>query len=446
MSALIRTLTELKKYPTAVIGLILIALLIITSVYAVIAIPYSEAIKLWRDVEVWRYAPKNARPAWVNWFTGKKLPENIILKSAQMPETKTVEAYPGFVDIFYEFEFDYQYDDFPQELSLFFNAKYESNKPHLFITWHKPNGETVELPDISVKQQDAYRISLDTTLERKLGNSPEVALLSDSKDKASPKVLKGTYKLEIEAMFFEEDNPNLDVEFISYGKVYGFAGTDDKRRDMTVALLWGAPIALAFGLLAAVGSTMTTMIIAAIAIWYGRWVDALIRRLTEVNMIIPLLPFLIMIGVTRGRSIWLMLGCVILLNIFGGGIMTYRSMFLQIKEAGYIEAARAYGASGLRIVFKYMIPKVIPVLVPQFVSLVPAFVFLEATLALLGLGDPVLPTWGKLLSDAYQNGAVYKGYYYWVFQPAGLLMVTGLGFAMLGYALDRIFNPRLRGL
>ena len=93
-----------------------------------------------------------------------------------------------------------------------------------------------------------------------------------------------------------------------------------------------------------------------------------------------------------------------------------------------------------------MIPRMIPLLIPGLVSSIPAFVFLEATLAVLGLGDPVLPTWGKIINDAWSNGALYKGYYYWILEPAVLLMVTGLGFAMLGFALDRIFNPRLRGM
>jgi peptide/nickel transport system permease protein len=91
-----------------------------------------------------------------------------------------------------------------------------------------------------------------------------------------------------------------------------------------------------------------------------------------------------------------------------------------------------------------MIPRILPVLIPTFVTLIPTFVFLEASLALLGLGDPVLPTWGKILNDAQGQSALYHGYYYWVVAPAILLMLTGLGFAMLGFALDRIFNPRLR--
>ena len=90
--------------------------------------------------------------------------------------------------------------------------------------------------------------------------------------------------------------------------------------------------------------------------------------------------------------------------------------------------------------------KIATVLIPSFVTLIPSFVFLEASLSVLGLGDPLLPTWGKVMNDAYTNGALYKGMYYWVLEPAVLLMLTGLGFATVGFALDRIFNPRLREL
>ncbi|MCX6068080.1 MAG: ABC transporter permease, partial [Chloroflexi bacterium] len=194
----------------------------------------------------------------------------------------------------------------------------------------------------------------------------------------------------------------------------------------------------------ALGSTATTMVIAAAGAWYGGWVDELIQRVTEINLVLPFLPILIMIGTFYSRSIWLMLGATILLSIFGGGIKTYRAMFIQVKESPYIEAARAYGASDLRIIIRYLSPRLVPTLIPQLVTLIPSYVFLEATLAVLGLGDPVLPTWGKVISDARSNGALYGGLYYWVLEPAILLMVAGLAFALLGFALDRIFNPRLR--
>ena len=91
-----------------------------------------------------------------------------------------------------------------------------------------------------------------------------------------------------------------------------------------------------------------------------------------------------------------------------------------------------------------MIPKVIPVLLPQFVMIIPTFVFIEATVAVLGLGDLHLPTLGKVIYDAHANAAIYNGHYYWMVQPGILLLAMGIGFAMVGYTLDRVFNPRLR--
>jgi peptide/nickel transport system permease protein len=224
------------------------------------------------------------------------------------------------------------------------------------------------------------------------------------------------------------------------------AGTDHRRRDLTIALLWGTPIALMFGLVAAVGTTVLTMVISGVGVWYGGWLDELIQRITEVNLILPVLPILIMVGTFYNRSIWTMLGVIILLGIFGGAIKTNRAIFLQVKQSPYIEAAQAYGAGNSRIIFSYLIPRIIPLLIPAFVIQIPAFVFLEASLAVLGLGDPTIPTWGKIINDANSNGALYGGLYYWVLQPSILLMVTGLAFAMVGYSLDRIFNPRLRGM
>jgi peptide/nickel transport system permease protein len=259
-----------------------------------------------------------------------------------------------------------------------------------------------------------------------------------------PTIVNGQYELQIDAIAFEE-NSTVNAEFIVYGEVYGWAGTDHRRRDLTIPLLWGTPIALAFGLLAAFGTTITTMIIAAFGAWYGGWVDEIIQRITEVNLVLPFIPILIMIGTFYSKSIWTILTAVILLGIFGGGIKNYRAIFLQIKEAPYIEAARAYGASNTRIIMTYLVPRIIPLLIPQLVILIPSNVFLEASLALFNLGDPILPTWGKVIQDGIANGALLQGQYYWILEPSIILMITGLAFAMVGFSMDRIFNPRLRG-
>ena len=342
------------------------------------------------------------------------------------------------------FEFDYQYDGFPAELSLFFTSTFTTARPNVEITWITPDGREILMQNLTIRASESYRISQDTRLPRRLnGAHPEKGLFADP---ANPdKVLKGTYRLVVGCLTFEPGS-NIEATFILYGKLHGFAGTDHLRRDIGVALLWGAPVALSVGLVVAVGTSLSTMCLAACAVWFGGWIDWIIRRLNQIVMIIPLLPILIMIGLFYSRSIIVMMGVTALLGIFGSGILTYRSMFLQTKTAGYIEAARAYGAGSFRIIFRYLIPKVVPVLIPGFVTQVPSYVFLEATLAVLGLGDKDLPTWGKLLNDAYSEGALLTGHFYWVVEPAVLLILTGFGFAMVGFALDRIFNPRLRGL
>ncbi len=447
MRSLKRTLAEILHYPSAIAGLIIVFLLIVLAIYTVIAIPYQEAIRLWRGgEEVWQEYPKMAAPVWQNWFTRTKLAETIVLSTQDEEVSKTVQAISAdMTDIEIEIPFKYTYDTFPQELALYLTAKYKQKQPHVSIIWVTPDGREITLSDFSVQQSQSYRISQDTRLQRRLsGMKPEQGLFADPALE-TPTPLKGNYKLVVSGIVFEPDS-DLDAKFILYGQVYGLAGTDHRRRDLTIAILWGTPIALAFGLLAALGTTVTTMFIAGVGVWFGGVLDDLIQRITEINLVLPLLSILIMVGTFYSRSIWLMLGIVVLFSIFGSGIKNYRAIFLQIKESPYIEAARAYGAGSFRIILFYLIPRIIPLLVPQLVVLVPGYVFLEASLAVLGLGDPVLPTWGKIIDDARANGALFNGQYYWILEPSMLLMLTGLGFAMVGFALDRIFNPRLRGL
>jgi peptide/nickel transport system permease protein len=446
MKAFLRNLGEIRRYPSAIAGLAIIVGLIIVAIYAMVSIPYSEAIRLWRAGEgVWQDNPRLARPLWANWFTATKLPATKVLNSAEMPEVKTSEPFGEGDDIFITLEFDYPYDAFPQDLIVYFTARYVEKQPHLYMTWLTPDGREIRLGEMSTRRSDQFRITQDDRLRRRVGGVAIEQGLFAQPDVEPLVPLEGRYTLVVNALTFEE-NSDVDAKFVLYGQVHGLAGTDHRRRDLMVALLWGTPLALAFGLLAALGTTVTTMIIAATGVWFGGVVDELIQRITEVNLILPVIPILVMVGTFYDRSIWLMLGIVVLLGIFGAGIKTYRAIFLQVKEAPYIEAARSYGAGNVRIIFSYLIPRIIPLLVPQLVVLVPTYVFLEASLAVLGLGDPVMPTWGKVIDDANQNGALYNEMYYWVLEPSVLLMLTGLGFAMVGFALDRIFNPRLRGL
>jgi len=443
MQGLKRSFLDLVQYPSAVVGLLVVLLMAGVAIYTMIAIPYNEAIRLWRGgEEVWYQNPKFAPPAWVNWFSSKKLPESFAVKSSDggIPKViKSAGANAGTVDMTYKF--DFEADAFPQDLLIYYDAAFDKKQPFVSLSWITPDGRTIKIGNQGINHTQTYRFSQDEKLINKLGDDVMAGLFSDPQSKQP---LKGEYQLVMKGVTFEP-NSTLDAEFVFHGQVFGWAGTDQARRDLTLPLLWGTPVALAFGLIASLGASILTLIIAAIGAWYGGWLDELIQRITEINLVLPFLSILVIVGTFYSRSIWVILGVTVLLSIFTGAIKGYRAIFLQVKESTYIEAARAYGASDLRIIFFYLIPRMIPLLIPGLVSSVPSFVFLEASLAVLGLGDPVLPTWGKIINDAETNGALFKGLYYWILEPAVLLMFTGLGFAMLGFALDRIFNPKLRG-
>lgn len=449
MKTILRNLHQLKKYPSAIFGLAIIAGLIILSIYTVIAIPYSEAVRLWRGGEdVWADSPKNASPLWVNWLTRKNHSQTVVIEEGSPGYEKEVkELSDGITEVNMTFTFDYPFDDFPPEIIMFFESTFDEKQPYVSLTWTTPDGREIRLGEKKLSESDSMRFGQDEALTRRLGGeqAEEGLFLDPSSDPDNPTPLNGEYQLDVEGLVFEE-GADIDAKLVIYGAVHGLAGTDHKRRDLMVALLWGTPVAISFGLIAAAGTTFTTMGIAAVGVWYGGLLDSVIQRITEVNMILPVLPILIMIGTFYSRSLWLMLGVIILLSIFGAGIKGYRAIFLQVRTSPFIEAAQAYGASNMRIVFNYLVPRVLPLVIPSLVILVPAFVFLEASLAVLGLGDPVLPTWGKVIQDANSQGALFSGYYYWILEPSFLLMVAGLAFAMVGFALDRVFNPRLREL
>ncbi len=447
MNTLKRTWNDLRQYPSAIISLIVILILLGASIWVVYAIPYKEAVRLWRGGEdVWYRLPKIVPPKWINWFREKKLPDTIIFSTLEDPEAKQYEPSGDGRRIKVDIPISFEYDEYPQELSIYFFVSNAERGPFVSMLWVTPDEREIRIADFGLQSSKVnFRFAQDSKLRQRLkGLDAEVGLYSVPQTDP-PQPLKGDYQLKIEIVTFDP-NADVEVEFIQYGKVYGWFGTDHMRRDLRVGLLWGLPVAMAFGLVASLGTSVLAMVIAAVGAWYRGWVDDLIQRVTEINLVLPFLPILIMVGTFYSRSIFVILGVTILLSIFGGAIKNYRAIFLQVREMPYIEAAKAYNAGDGRIIIRYLLPRIIPLLIPALVTGIPSYVFLEASLAVLGLGDPVLPTWGKIIQDAEFNGALYKGMYYWVLQPSALLMITGLAFAVLGFSLDRIFNPRLRGI
>ena len=358
-------LKRLRRYPSLAAGLVIVFLFIALSLYTIIAIPYSEAILLWRGGPgVWDDNPSNARPVWFDLFTRDRLSRTIIVTSEDTGTTRVEPLTDDINLVEIVLPFKYKYDGFPKELNLFTTATFEVSHMPITVSWRTPDGRTITFQeDRLVRTGPAtYYISQDIELITQLGNRlPHDALFADPEDEESP--LRGDYEMVMQAELREGDE--LNAKLVVCGEIHGLAGTDHRRRDLMVALLWGAPLALLFGMLPA------------------------------------------------------------------AAITALAAIFLRFRKARRSDAARAHRSMRA-------------MLLPLFFLVAAAFVLLRALLDVLGLGDPMLPTWGRVIYDARMNGALPKGLHHWVLQPAVLLITTGLGFAMVGYSLRRILKPSLK--
>ncbi len=259
--------------------------------------------------------------------------------------------------------------------------------------------------------------------------------------------LKGVYRFNITV---EALNGSLKyppkIEIRIPGSCYGVLGTDFRGRDIFVGILWGSRVALMIGIVYAVSVVLIGLIYGVVSAYAGGLVDEIMQRINEVLYSIPLLPFLILFSYTvrelyGGLTVWHVIGILIIFAWTGLAIVV-RSMALQIKEQPFVEAARAVGASGFRIVFKHILPQLMPYAFASMALAVPGAILIEAGLSFLGLSDPNIPTWGKMIYEAQNSLSSW----WWVLSPGIMIAVTGMTFVFIGNALDTILNPKLRKL
>lgn len=449
---------EIKRYPSAIFGLFVILILITGSLYAVIFLPYEKIADDWERAYLTGKVrtPRLAKPAWINLLPKNNYLSSIVLNTETGDAKREENAFSDSINqIVYTFSFDYDYSSIPQEMLLYISGEYENKTPFLSLIWKTPDGREIALSSKAAEEIVVYNMVDEIPIRRLLADhpnwqnwykasdpklTPPHQLLFADPDSTQAEILPGQYQLVIEGLIFEEGD-DVQVEMVLLGQVYGIAGTDNNRRELYVPLLWGMPFALIIGLSGAVSTTVISMIIAAAGVWYGGWVDDLVQRMIDVNLVLPVLAISVMAYTFLGISIWTILLIYVFLNVFGMPAKNFRAAFLQIKEAPYIEASKAYGAKSWRIISRYMVPKLIPVLIPQLVILIPSFVFLEATLGFFNI-KMMYPTWGKIIYEASTKGALFSSRY-WMLQPITLLLLTGLGFSLFGFALERILAPRL---
>ena len=443
---------EFSKNKIGLVGIGILAMLFAMSAVAVLTIPV-ETFKEWNNPVSWITYPKSSLPAWVNYFISEKIPEHKILQNPQ-----TTSQHAGEISVISQnFVVDYNYDGFPSDFIYEFSARY-SGAPLLQISVMRPDGIELELTSVSLpkyKTEAVYHeliFSTDDSVKKNLRKNTEhfafaLDLLSAEDVVFSAtdtnKVLKGRYVFQVNLYSIDSYTAIKDSKFILGGKIYGLIGTDELRRDLAVGLLWGTPLALFIGISVAVGSVVIGLIYGVFAGYKGKKTDEALMRFNDVIYAMPALPLLIILAVTIGNSIFLIVG---FLMIFGwvGIAKVSRSMAMQIKTLQYVEAAKIMGQKDIKVIFKHIIPQLLPYTFASIAISVPAAITTEAGLSFLGLGDPTFPTWGQILHDANTFGAAARGLWWWIVPPGVMIALTGLAFVFMGNAMDTIVNPKLK--
>ena len=221
-------------------------------------------------------------------------------------------------------------------------------------------------------------------------------------------------------------------------------GANDVGQDILSELIWGARVSLSIGALAAVVGTLLGTSLGLIAGYFRHWVDAMCMRAADVVLVIPFLPLMIVLAAYVGPSV-VGLAIVIGLLVWARPARVVRSLVLSLAARDHVLAARALGAGHWRIMLVHLLPGVLSIALAEFVQLASRAILLEASLAFLGLGDPVQKSWGAMLYYAQARGAFLTGAWVWWVLPPGLLITAAvLGCALLGFVVEQMVNPRLR--
>jgi peptide/nickel transport system permease protein len=466
-------LSEFKRSKSGIAGVVILLFLVSMTIYAFFGIPFTS-FKEWNNPNYWIDNPRLASPIWSNFggFFGEKTPEHIVLSSTTADNDKIMNNNDnkitisntnenGIKVITHSYNINYDYDLSPNDFMITYSLYKKEVPPAIEIEVLRPDKHKFDIyfdsvtPSISGTNQTVTfgRIfSTDSLIHQKLldylklyeykqdSSKPEIMLFSNQEKRS---ILKGNYTFNIKFYLFHNEDDILNSKLILGGEKFGLIGTDELRRDLTVGLVWGAPVALFIGLSVSTISIVIGMIYGVIAGYKGKRTDEGLMRINDIFYSLPTLPILIILSLFIGRSIFLI---VLFLIFFGwmGTAKISRSLALQIKNFQYVEAAKLIGQSDRKIIFKHIIPQLLPLTFASIAISVPGAILAEASLSFIGLGDPSIPTWGQILHEAHTAAAASRGLWWWLIPPGLLIALTGLAFVLIGNTLDSILNPKMR--
>jgi peptide/nickel transport system permease protein len=220
-------------------------------------------------------------------------------------------------------------------------------------------------------------------------------------------------------------------------------GTDNIGRDIFSQLLAGARIAFIVGISSALISILFGTTIGMVAGYAGNKVDLVLMRLADMIMVMPTLLVVLILSALFGQlNIWVIVLMIALFR-WPGVARVIRSQTLSLRFRPFVEAARVAGASHLRILFRHILPNVMPLALLYMTFRVTSAIIIEASLAFLGFGDPGTVSWGMMLQWVWKTGHMFQAPY-WLIPPGICISLITMAFYMTGRAMDDVLDPRLR--
>jgi peptide/nickel transport system permease protein len=222
-------------------------------------------------------------------------------------------------------------------------------------------------------------------------------------------------------------------------------GTDQLGRPVWTQFAFGSRVSLLVGLAATLIAIVIGVVVGLAAGFFGRWVDAALARLSEWFLVIPFIPLAIVLAAILGPSIR---NIIFVIGITSWPITArlVRAQVLSLKHRLYVERSRSLGGSSLHVLGRHILPNVMPLVIAQTTLTVPIAILSETTLAFLGLGDPSQPSWGKMLEQAFEAGALAQGAWWYYIPPGVGVVLVVLAFTFIGRALEAVLDPRLEEL
>jgi len=219
-------------------------------------------------------------------------------------------------------------------------------------------------------------------------------------------------------------------------------GTDNLGEDILSEIIYGGRVSITVGLIVAFLSTGLGTLIGILAGYYMRTIDEILMRATDMVLILPALPLMIILAAYLGPSVRTVI-LVLTVTSWPSVARVVRSQTLSLRERPFVDSARVVGSSDFRIIAKILFPNLASIIAANAVLMVTTAVVGEAALDFIGLGDITVISWGTMLYWA-QSYALFNGAWWWVIAPGVCIVLVGLAFVLISVSIENVFNPRLR--